>query len=44
MGTPTIFGFGLFVSALVALGLWLTVAEFRRIESGHVPQDPRFPL
>lgn len=44
MRTQVLFLFGAFVSALVAVGLWLTVAEFKRLESGKVAQDPRFPL
>jgi hypothetical protein len=44
MTTSMLFLFGAFVSALVAMGMWLTVLEFRRIESGKVTQDSRFPL
>jgi hypothetical protein len=44
MSTLALFVFGAFVSALVAIGLWMTVAEFKRSESGRVASDPRFPL
>ena len=44
MSTLALFVFGAFVSALVAIGLWMTVAEFKRSESGRVESDPRFPL
>ena len=44
MTTQVLLLFGIFVSALVALGIWLTLSEFKKIESGEVPRDPSFPL
>jgi hypothetical protein len=44
MTTQVLFLFGVFVSALVALGMWLTLLEFKKSESGQVPRNPSFPL
>ena len=44
MPTQVLFLFGALVSALVAVGMWLTVVEFKRIESGKVTPNSRFPL
>jgi hypothetical protein len=42
--TTGLFVFGLFVTALVTAGLWLTVREFTKINAGQVPRDPNLPL
>jgi hypothetical protein len=44
MSTLALFVFGLFVSALAVTGLAMTAAEFKKIQSGRVREDPRFPL
>ncbi len=44
MNSTAIFAIGVLVTLIAASGIVLTVLEFKRIQRGEVPRNPKFPL
>jgi hypothetical protein len=44
MTSQTILFLGIIITALVVVGLTMTVLEFRKLERNPQPQNPNFPL